>query len=356
MRGWRRLFVFNILLLVIGSGVITNGLLKEYWGRPRPREVEGLGGHSQFEQVLTIDRSSEGKSFPCGHATMGFYFVGGFFLLRRHRRKLAESMLAFGIGFGVLMGIARMAKGGHFFSDVVWAGAVCYFTAMGLFYLLKLHRGVWRVPKDRGKMPLLLKLGILLISVTVIAAILLATPYRDQRNLFLVNEASKEKPLIVQLFLTFGEHDIDGGDEFLITGDAYGHGVPTSRIAPYFEERLNGGIASVVYHERISGWFFEVNEQLQFLIPWNNVPRLEIDSGDADLWIELDETDGNPEIVVSKGRGVIKISLAGQSLQFDGDLDLKIKGRALLVPVSETLGGFTLRVGEEFEGMIEIKN
>lgn len=142
--GWRRVFIFNILLLAIGPGVVANGVFKEYCGRPRPLEVKELGGRSDFKPVLEVKTTGSGKSFPSGHATMGFYFVGPFFLLRRHRRRLSHLMLEVGIALGMLIGIAGMAQGSHFLSDVVWSFFVCYTVALSLYYALGLHKGLWR--------------------------------------------------------------------------------------------------------------------------------------------------------------------------------------------------------------------
>ncbi|HRQ89554.1 MAG TPA: phosphatase PAP2 family protein, partial [Bacteroidia bacterium] len=126
LQRWRRVFVFLILSGLIGPGVITNVILKEYWGRPRPRELVDFGGRSAFEPALTIDLTSNGMSFPCGHATMGFYFLAFYFLLRRHKPGMAQGTLFLSLSAGGLMGLARMTQGAHFFTDVVWAGGVCW--------------------------------------------------------------------------------------------------------------------------------------------------------------------------------------------------------------------------------------
>ncbi|MGB0344465.1 MAG: phosphatase PAP2 family protein, partial [Coraliomargarita sp.] len=70
----RRVAAYLFLLLALGNGLITNAILKEYWGRPRPSQIVQFGGTEQYEASLTQDFVREGKSFPGGHATMGFYF------------------------------------------------------------------------------------------------------------------------------------------------------------------------------------------------------------------------------------------------------------------------------------------
>jgi membrane-associated phospholipid phosphatase len=43
---------------------------------------------------------------------------------------LALGFLLFGIFYGGIIGVARIVAGGHFPSDVLWAGGFVYFTAM----------------------------------------------------------------------------------------------------------------------------------------------------------------------------------------------------------------------------------
>jgi membrane-associated PAP2 superfamily phosphatase len=49
-------------------------------------------------------------------------------------------VLATGLVYGFLVGYARIAQGAHFLSDVIWALGIVYFTAVSLFYLLRLQR------------------------------------------------------------------------------------------------------------------------------------------------------------------------------------------------------------------------
>ncbi|MDF1850274.1 MAG: phosphatase PAP2 family protein [Verrucomicrobiales bacterium] len=315
-RKWRKVFLFCILLAITGPGVITNGLLKEYWGRPRPRHVEELGGHEKFEPILTIDRTSKGKSFPCGHATMGFYFLGGFFLFRRNRRKLAEGFLIFGLITGGVIGVARMAQGGHFFSDVIWAAAVCYFTAMGLYYLLRLDRGLTLSPGSEKPMPRIAKVGSALAGAVMLGGILVATPYRDERDFELLNDYAKEGDLRIHLTLTVGEADLVPSDDFTVTGKAYGHGVPTSQIAINYLEYDLEDLTYVIFQERMSGWFFEVDEQLQVRIPWDRTRELWLQPDRSESWLTLPESPRDTTLRIMKGEGEIHLDTNGQSILF----------------------------------------
>lgn len=315
-RRWRKVFLFCILLAVTGPGVITNGLLKEYWGRPRPRHVEELGGHEKFEPVLTIDRISKGKSFPCGHATMGFYFLGGFFLLRRYRRRLAEGFLVFGLISGGLIGLARMAQGGHFFSDVIWAAAVCYFTGMGLFYLLKLDRGLTLAPNREKRMSRTAKIGSALAGALMLGGILVATPYRDERSFVLLNDYANEGDLRIHLTFTVGESDLIPSEKFEVTGKAYGHGVPTSQIAVNYLEYDLEDLTYVIFQERLSGWFAEIDEQLDVKIPWARTRELWLQPGKSRIWVSLPDAPSDSKIRIMEGDGEVHLDTNGQKVSF----------------------------------------
>jgi len=144
---YRRCALFFLLLMLIGPGILVNSVFKDHWGRPRPRQVQLFGGDRAFHQVWERGEGGKGMSFPSGHASAAFYLVAPFFVLRRSSRKWAAAALAAGISYGLLMGIARMAQGGHFPSDVLWAGGCVYLVGMGLYYLLRLDEGALLPPK-----------------------------------------------------------------------------------------------------------------------------------------------------------------------------------------------------------------
>lgn len=135
-RRWRRISLYLVLVMVLGPGLIVNTLLKDQWGRPRPRNVAQFGGEYQYELPLQIDPSSPGKSFPSGHASMAFYFFAPALLLRRSGRVNYYTALGLTLGYGALMGYARIVQGGHFFSDVIWAGAIIWFVSYALYRIM----------------------------------------------------------------------------------------------------------------------------------------------------------------------------------------------------------------------------
>ena len=135
LRRLRRGSIYWILVMVLGPGLVVNAVFKDYYGRPRPKQTELYGGKMEFCPVWVPGESGKGKSFPCGHASVGFYFMAGYFFWWRSNRRLARIWMGVGLAAGGLIGLARMAVGAHWFSDVVWAGLfvylICYATAWG---------------------------------------------------------------------------------------------------------------------------------------------------------------------------------------------------------------------------------
>ena len=139
-RALRRRALYLVLALAIGPGVIVNDVFKENWGRPRPLDVRGLGGDRGYVKPWVKSPKEMGGSFVSGHAAMGFYLLVPYFLVRRRSRAQALAFVMLGLGYGSLVGLARMAQGAHFASDVLWALGLVYLTALALFYALGLHR------------------------------------------------------------------------------------------------------------------------------------------------------------------------------------------------------------------------
>lgn len=135
---WRKAGKHGLLLaaiLLIGPGLVVNTFLKPYWGRSRPDDTERFGGTKAFTPFWLPGADYDGHSFPSGHASMGFYLMAPGFLLWRFRRRLAIGFLCLGCTYGLTMGLCRVVQGRHFVSDVLWSGAIVYFTCMLVYTL-----------------------------------------------------------------------------------------------------------------------------------------------------------------------------------------------------------------------------
>jgi lipid A 4'-phosphatase len=137
---WRRKAAFIILFIALGPGLTVNIVLKEQVGRARPREIVEFGGSHQFTQFWQPGEAGTNSSFPSGHAAIAFAVMAPWFVLRDEELKTAAGFLAAGLLFGVLVGIARILQGGHFASDILWAGGLLYLIGGLLAVLMSLSK------------------------------------------------------------------------------------------------------------------------------------------------------------------------------------------------------------------------
>jgi lipid A 4'-phosphatase len=130
-----RVALFLVLTLIFGPGLITNSLLKEHWGRARPIDITEFGGASHFTAWWDPRGDCPNNcSFIAGEPAGAFWTLAPAALAPPQWRALAYGAA---LAFGVAVGVLRIAGGGHFFTDVVFAGVIMYllvWTAYGLIY------------------------------------------------------------------------------------------------------------------------------------------------------------------------------------------------------------------------------
>jgi len=117
-----RRVVFVLTSLALGPGLIVNGVFKEWWGRARPSDILAFGGEARFTPPwLMTDQCASNCSFVSGHAAMGFWTVALALLVPPPWRGPA---IVGALVFGAVVSGARIVVGGHFLSDVVFAGLI----------------------------------------------------------------------------------------------------------------------------------------------------------------------------------------------------------------------------------------
>lgn len=128
-----RAILFYILVLSIGAGVVVNLILKEHSGRARPVHIEQFNGDKAFSTAfIRADACAHNCSFSSGHVAAAFSLIAIAMLMRK-KRALAWSVA---LGYGALVALARLAAGGHFFSDVVASFFIMLITSLLLYRLL----------------------------------------------------------------------------------------------------------------------------------------------------------------------------------------------------------------------------
>lgn len=120
-----------VLAVMLGPGLLVNGVLKPLWGRPRPVQADLFGGARPYQHWWQPGPIGGGKSFPSGHAAMGYVLVLGTCLVSPQRSVRCRVLILGGaLTYGSLLGATRIIQGGHFLSDVLWSGSLmCFLVA-----------------------------------------------------------------------------------------------------------------------------------------------------------------------------------------------------------------------------------
>jgi len=136
-----RAAVFLLLSLALGPGILANAVLKDHWGRVRPIDVTEFGGTGRFTPWWDPRGACRANcSFIGGEPSGAFWTLAPAALTPPQWRPLAyAAAFAFGAGIGTL----RIAAGGHFFTDVVFAGVFMFLVAWTL------HGLIFRWPRTR---------------------------------------------------------------------------------------------------------------------------------------------------------------------------------------------------------------
>lgn len=129
--------VFLLTTLILGPGLLVNTILKDNWGRPRPRNVEQFGGDLPYQPVWKItDYCDKNCSFVSGEASAGMWLVSLAFLVPSTWRKAALSFL---LPLCVVLSVNRVAFGGHFLSDTLLSWGLTLLLVLAVYRLLYLN-------------------------------------------------------------------------------------------------------------------------------------------------------------------------------------------------------------------------
>ncbi|MBO6756814.1 MAG: phosphatase PAP2 family protein [Roseibium sp.] len=140
-----RIPVFLISTLILGPGILVNAILKDNWGRPRPRAVEEFGGELPHQLVwVPTDYCASNCSFVSGEASAGIWLVALAFVVPAAWRR---AVLVFVLPLCLVLSVNRIAFGGHFLSDTLISWGLTLMVIIlvhRLFYTARFH------PTDEG--------------------------------------------------------------------------------------------------------------------------------------------------------------------------------------------------------------
>lgn len=105
------------LSILLGPGLLVNGILKEHWGRPRPVHVTEFGGTMAYVNWWNPGGTcARNCSFVSGEAATAAWMLGPAMFVPAPWRGAA---LAAAAVFTAFMSLLRMSVGAHFFTDVL---------------------------------------------------------------------------------------------------------------------------------------------------------------------------------------------------------------------------------------------
>ncbi|MEM8960727.1 MAG: phosphatase PAP2 family protein [Acidobacteriota bacterium] len=293
----RAAFIF--LAIALGPGLLVNAIFKDHWGRPRPRQVEELGGRWEYQPPLVKGVSGKGKSFPTGHASVGFVYCVFFFLWRNRRPMLGWAALLAATTLGAAIGVGRLAAGAHFFSDTVWSWWMVYAAAAFTYHVLipvprreaaDAGRKIEKTSlSKRGK--ILVTTGYSALGGLLVFFLLLANPiYEDLRADVTAGDAPATGR-VVEIVADHADLTLIVTDDITdpvvsIDGSARGFGLPTNEVDDELE--LTDGV--IRYEIEQTGIFTELDTQLVVTLASEGLDavRILIEEGERDLQIDDD--------------------------------------------------------------------
>ncbi len=135
-----RAALFLIATLALGPGVLTNLILKDHWGRPRPIDVQQFGGDYRFTPWWDPRGDCPNNcSFIAGEPSGAFWTLAPAALAPPELRRW---LMARRSPSAPASACCASPPAAHFFSDVVFAGVFMYL----LIWLS--HGLIYRWPRD----------------------------------------------------------------------------------------------------------------------------------------------------------------------------------------------------------------
>jgi lipid A 4'-phosphatase len=316
-----RAYGFFILLCVaIGPGLIINVALKDHWGRPRPRQLIEFGGKFEYVQPL-VPSPARGKSFPCGHCSVGYLYAIGWWVWRRRHPRWAAVSLVGGLTLGTLLGLDRMATGAHFLSDAIWSALIALSIAHVLYYY------VLRIPAREDARATLYPLleqsprlksaaiaGIVLLGVVITGGGMLANPSDRDLNTRIRLDDLPARPVIIEIYADTLDIDLrlvsGPASEIECTGAVHGFGLPTNKItaAWQFVEKPR---PMLQYRVLQKGLFTDIDGTAHLLIPVQRLERIMVRVKHGDISV-VNAMAGNivadhlPQLDLATGDGLVQ--------------------------------------------------
>lgn len=285
-RGRRRAGVIMLLAALLGPLILVNAVFKNHWGRPRPKHIEEFGGKMHYAPPLLKGTAGAAKSFPAGHPSMAFVFAVFYLLLREKRRRLARVMLAAALVGGLAMGVARMAAGAHFLSDVIWSVLITWFAVWVAYY------GVMAVDARRDaaaaegrRMGAGQWLAVPVGVAAIVAGLMFITPVNRRAVFEWPAGVAAPGTLVVRAPGALVKVKVEpsttaaGGAAFEVRQTLGGFGLPWNRLRVRQDKADAGPVANWNYEGRATGVYTELDNVLTITVRDPAVRVLRVETG-----------------------------------------------------------------------------
>lgn len=132
--------LFLMVTAVAIPALVVNAGFKQNWGRPRPVHVAEFGGRQPFKPWWDNSGACRRNcSFMSGETSAAALLVGAATIAPPVMRPLAIGAAAL---FTLLIGMMRVAFGGHWLSDVLLGGSVSVLLMLAAHRIILVTRGI----------------------------------------------------------------------------------------------------------------------------------------------------------------------------------------------------------------------
>lgn len=108
--------------------LLTVASVKYFSTTSCPWDLQEFGGTVPYvwHWTLRVSDGGGGRCFPAGHASTGFAFLAGYFVLAQHQSRLASLWFATAVFAGLALGASQQFRGAHFASHTLWTAWICW--------------------------------------------------------------------------------------------------------------------------------------------------------------------------------------------------------------------------------------
>jgi lipid A 4'-phosphatase len=129
-----RTLLFLALGMALAPGLMANLVFKDHWHRPRPIQTTEFGGTMEFRPWYRTDGACKRNcSFVSGEGSSAFWTLAPAMVSPPPVRPYA---VVASLVFGASVSVLRMAYGGHYLSDVIFAALFTMLIVLGLHRIM----------------------------------------------------------------------------------------------------------------------------------------------------------------------------------------------------------------------------